>query len=549
MAFTNPTTEAFFTNGPQMGLTPVQRNRLAGEGLSSVDDFADFKEDQLLQAIKNLKTAIPPLPGVPAVQDANGNEIQAAIPGVPGIPPCLIPAKCLLRLTVATAAYHYYVDTARTPTPANMNYSIVLKGFYDEFEAIDKMQEADSSTVPHLSKTNTVIRWVESFKDHLSRSFGVRKCPLTYLIRDSVAVEPENDAPLLPGKAYSAKHGSILEELVHRLSHSDSLYKLDNAMLFSKLDEATRTTIYAPAIKPYSKSKDGRAAFLALIGSHAGNDKWETLQKEKTKFMVNTKWNGRQFGLDKFCNLHRSAYMSLQEASGHVQFQLPNEFSRVGYLIDNIENSDPDLRAAIAGIRANTNNMRNDFEAAVTFLLPVCPYQKSKSKSNNGLRAEISDANALRNGSSTRTGVDLRWHKPEEYAKLSREQRKELHAWQISKKGKAAIKKEREKYLKTKLGNHSDLATMTKKQMAAHIAAMRASAASGGGGAQGDSAAAPPTKEELFTTDQVSAMLAAVTGDGGDSAEKRSSPTPAGNDDGAISALQLQQIIKRVKRK
>ena len=551
--FTNNQNDAFFENGPQMGLSAVQRRRLAAEGLSTVSDFQDFKEDQITQAIKNMKTAIPAIPGIAEVVDGQGNVVQAAVPGTPGVPPCLVPAKCVLRLKVASIAYHYYVDTGRTPTPANMNYSLVLRGFYEEFEAIEKMRDSDALTVPHLSKTNTVIRWVESFKDHLSRSFGVRNCPLTYLIRADATVEPEANAPLAPGKAYSEKHGSLLEEMVNRLSHNDTLYKLDNGALFTKLDEATRSTIYAPIIKPYSKSKNGRDAFLALIGSHAGNDKWEQIQKEKTKYLLNTKWNGRQFGLDKFCNLHRSAYIALEEASTHVQFQLPNEFSRVGYLLDNIENNDPDLRAAIASIRANTNNMRNNFEAAVTFMLPMCPYRKAKSNSNkNGDQfAEISDANALKNFTSSKTGVDFRWHTPEEYKKLSKAQRIELYKWQTTKQGKAAIKKDRDKYMASRDnssgGGASSYKHVTKKQMAATISELKGRLASGGGGAgsNGDATAPsnPPTEEKptLFTAAQVSTVLKAFSNIGEPS-------KPAPQEDGSISELQLQQIVKRMKR-
>ena len=104
-----------------------------------------------------------------------------------------------------------------------------------------------------------------------------------------------------------------------------------------------------------------------MISSHCGKDKWETLQKEKLDFLMNTKWNGRIYSLDKFCGAHRGAFVQLEEAAVHVDFQLPTEHTRVGYLIDNINNSDPDLRAAIASIRLNTDNMRSDFEAAVSF--------------------------------------------------------------------------------------------------------------------------------------------------------------------------------------
>jgi hypothetical protein len=40
--------------------------------------------------------------------------------------------------------------------------------------------------------------------------------------------------------------------------------------------EATRSTPYAASIKPIQRRKDGRGAWLALLGQYAGNDKWET---------------------------------------------------------------------------------------------------------------------------------------------------------------------------------------------------------------------------------------------------------------------------------
>ena len=56
---------------------------------------------------------------------------------------------------------------------------------------------------------------------------------------------------------------------------------------------------------------------------------------------MNTKWNGRNYSLDKFVGLHRSSFVQLEEAAEHVHFQLPTQHTRVGYLIDNIENQDP----------------------------------------------------------------------------------------------------------------------------------------------------------------------------------------------------------------
>jgi hypothetical protein len=460
--FNNQTTTAFFSNAPQMHLSNPTRLRLSQEGLETVNDFADFKKEQLNQAIKNMRT---PIPGIPAITDANGVVVTAAIPAVP---PCIVSAKCSLRLQVASDAFHYYASIGRQPTPANMNYTNVLRSFYVEWEALIKMSNEAKPSVPVISKHQPPIKWIESFKDCLFRTYGVRNCPILYVIRENADTPPEVNDPLVLGCAYG-RSGSILDELISRLVHTDPLFKSDNASVYSLLEEATRGTIYASTIKPYATRKNGRQAWLSMISSHAGNDKWEQLQKDKIHFMMNTKWNGRSFSLEKFTGLHRSSFVQLEEAATHVPFQLPSERTRVSYLVDNIANNDPDLRAALASIRINTNGMRDNFEQAVTFLLPVCPYAKHRASNGGGNQrnAQISDA-TLKGKQHSKTGVDLRWHTKSEYETLNKEQRVELYHWQMSKEGKAKLAKDRLAN-KGKQGN-----VITKKQLQAKIHSLEA---------------------------------------------------------------------------
>ena len=450
--FNNVQLDAFFTNAPQMALPPNVRRRLQDEGLVHIADFNEFKKDQLEQAFKNMRI---PIPGVPAIVDEAGVVQVAAIPPVP---PCLVSARCALRLNVASLAYHYYLSIDRTPTPANMNYTQVLKGFYNEWESIIKLSEEDRPKVPVLSKNQTPLRWMESFKDCLYRTYGVRTCPISYVIRDSPEVEDEDVDPLGPGDCFG-RSGSVLEELIARLNHTDPLYRTDNALVYSLLDEATRGTIYAPTIKPFARTKNGRNAWYAIITSHAGDDKWEDVRKDKTNFLMNTKWNGRTYSLDKFTGLHRSAFVMLEEAALHVNFQVPSEHSRVGYLLDNITNNDPDLRAALASIRINTDGMRDDFERAVAFMLPVCPYTKHKTSQRRTRHAELSDVR-LKGKSDSKTGVDLRWHTKDEYSRLTKEQKSELYQWQQTKNGKEAMDKSK---------RSSKRKNLTKKQLKAQV--------------------------------------------------------------------------------
>ena len=142
----------------------------------------------------------------------------------------------------------------------------------------------------------------------------------------------------------------------------------------------------------------------------------------------------------------------MEQCSEHVAFQLPNEHTRVRYLIDSIQCNDPELQASLAAIRkddATPSGMRNNFENAVTFLLPSCPVAKKRKTTGSGgnFNAEISFTNA-QDGTKKRTGktgVELRYHKKEEYGQLDINQKDELREWRKKngtmngKQGKAVI--------------------------------------------------------------------------------------------------------------
>ena len=81
------------------------------------------------------------------------------------------------------------------------------------------------------------------------------------------------------------------------------------------------------------------------------------------------------FPLEGFIAQHRNAFMSMQQCPEHIAYQLPNELTRVGYLLEGIQCSDPGLQAAMASMRTDdgANGMRSDFERAVAHLLPYDP--------------------------------------------------------------------------------------------------------------------------------------------------------------------------------
>ena len=115
---------------------------------------------------------------------------------------------------------------------------------------------------------------------------------------------------------------------------------------------------------------------MSVTNQYAGLDKWEAELKKQDEFLHNRRWKGNNnFPLERFVAQHRNAFVSMTQCSQHVQFQLPNEYTRVGYLLTAIQSSDAKLQAAMANVDGNTgvDGKRNNFESAASYLLPKDP--------------------------------------------------------------------------------------------------------------------------------------------------------------------------------
>ena len=85
----------------------------------------------------------------------------------------------------------------------------------------------------------------------------------------------------------------------------------------------------------------------------------------------------------------------MQASAEHVQYQLTNEHSRIGFLLEAIQCSDPGLQADMASIKTDNGleGMRNNFEATAAHLLPYDPVAKKRSSGQKRGSAQISSDN------------------------------------------------------------------------------------------------------------------------------------------------------------
>ena len=325
----------------------------------------------------------------------------------------------------------------------NIHWTPVVKNFDIQWKALVDRKKSDEPDIPKISRTLPVLKWTEAFSDYLHQVIGSRMIPLAYVIRGH-ANPPGTAPPHANSQPHSEEHGSVKMDMMMCASHDHALFREDNAKVYFKLEEATRSTMYAASIKPYQRSKNGRGAWIALASQYAGQDKFKTEIKSAEDVLHNRMWNSNgTFTLERFIGLHCVAYVNLQAAAVKVTYQLQTEYTRVGYLLKPLEKtSDPGLQAAITCVKndAETDEgKRYKFEAAATFLLPNCPVVRRRDTKKQ-VSGEISEVNveempqaevaAFGNKPSIgKTGVHLRYHTYKEFQQLTDKQKDELNTY------------------------------------------------------------------------------------------------------------------------
>ena len=123
-------------------------------------------------------------------------------------------------------------------------------------------------------------------------------------------------------------------------------------------------------------------------------------------------------------------------------------------MLDSISSQDNALQAAMGNIRADTNGLRSDFEAASSHLIEVDPYRRSSNTDQR--RQPGAKVSAVTFAGWGKTGVDLRWHTRSEFWNLTEEQRDKLTEWQGTDAGKTAVKKQRAAQQKKRAAEEGD---------------------------------------------------------------------------------------------
>ena len=82
----------------------------------------------------------------------------------------------------------YYVTVGRENTLNYLRSEPVIKNFAEQWKALTNRKMGDDPEVPKISKTLSVIKWMEAFTDFLHCHIGIRMILLAYVTREEVLV-------------------------------------------------------------------------------------------------------------------------------------------------------------------------------------------------------------------------------------------------------------------------------------------------------------------------------------------------------------------------
>ena len=118
--------------------------------------------------------------------------------------------------------------------------------------------------------------------------------------------------------------------------------------------------------------------------------------------------------------------MDIENASGHVTEQAPNPRTRVQSLLNTIEGCTyPKICARVSAVLNEANGMHTGFKLAIFHILPACNVADKVAKKRKN--AQISGLGGnFKAGTGPKTGVELCYHNPPEFAQPSDAQRDEL---------------------------------------------------------------------------------------------------------------------------
>jgi len=211
---------------------------------------------------------------------------------------------------------------------------------------------------------------ISYFNSVLTKDF----IPLSYVIREKETPDPD------------AQYDNEHQRLVAVAPLHGNEYKTDNGIVFDFLKSWTINGPAYPWMKQFSSTRNGRAAWLAIIAYYEGSAARDRVKEAAYASIANAKYHGerKKFSFDTYVHIHQEAYQDLRQND-----EIIPEDKRVRDFLSGIK--DQSLTAAKQTIMA-LPDLRTDFAATVAHLATTIQMNSSITPDNRNISGVTTDS-------------------------------------------------------------------------------------------------------------------------------------------------------------
>ena len=266
------------------------------------------------------------------------------------------------EMNLASACYmaRHFTRTSRILLAEDLTENRVVQyATYQEAEIAYKDPEDKLKLMkPDQDK---IFEFIDDWPESLALCTGENGQRLSYILRTSEAITVGND----PGFGeQGTQYGSMRDEIAARASHAAPQYQLDNAKVFDMLADAINDHKHVKLqIKKFTKTKDGRSAWLNFTKRYRGSNEIEAMEAAAEKQLDTLVYRGekQRYNFETHVSKHIKAHLDIAKATGT---EVP-EKTKVRKLLMSLQHAT--MSVGVATIRAQ-DDLRGDFDASVNYL-------------------------------------------------------------------------------------------------------------------------------------------------------------------------------------
>eukprot|EP00984_Skeletonema_dohrnii_P001213 scaffold382_cov162-Skeletonema_dohrnii-CCMP3373.AAC.1 len=341
--------------------------------------------------------------------------------------------------------------------------------FDNEWVALKTLAGKERGVVPKFKSSVGMPRHVLNMIDYLRATFGSQSCPLYYLVCPAALRDdstPEDAPGFVEGRHFAPPHTRLSDEIRGRASRTTPNAQADNELLYKILVESFVGTNIASQAEDFERTRDGLGFWERLQATQCTDQHHEKAAHDNINYLRSSKWEGPESGdFTKYLDKARRQFANYTQAREHCQLQEYSDRTRVGWLLAGITSKDTQLCIRMNNVKDDDEYM-DDWEKTAIYLAKT-DYEGKNSKGKRKARFAEGDVSGVQgnpnggggggggggghktkkpkglsdkefnkmlklNGGMGETGVELRWHTPAEYAKLTHAQRSELNKWRAT---------------------------------------------------------------------------------------------------------------------